>query len=230
MYRNEIKFIIDKYAALLIIGRISGICNKDSFSDDNNQYHIRSLYYDTVSDDFLFETLSGVDIRHKYRIRTYNNDSSFIRLEKKSTENGKKKKDSSILTRQQCDALICGEFFCESSDTQSVLHEFQGEHLDKCFVPRVIVDYLRIPFVYPAGNVRITFDFDVSAGNDFRSFFDEKLLLYPVLPSDMCVLEVKYDDILPTPIRNAVFEDGKLNQSAFSKYALSREEMKKYEF
>jgi len=46
-------------------------------------------YFDTPADKALMEKIDGVDNREKIRIRLYNHDDSFIKLEKKIKVNGK---------------------------------------------------------------------------------------------------------------------------------------------
>ena len=58
----------------------------------------KSLYFDNYTDKALREKLNGVDKREKFRIRYYNEDTSFIRLEKKSKINGLSSKQSAPIT------------------------------------------------------------------------------------------------------------------------------------
>ena len=43
--------------------------NPDPNGDENNQYHIRSLYFDTAYDSALYDKINGTANRDKYRIR-----------------------------------------------------------------------------------------------------------------------------------------------------------------
>ena len=81
-YRNEIKFIISKNIAEILKQRLSLIMDLDtnSFNDDNS-YFIRSLYFDDEDSKAYYEKIDGVEYRKKYRIRIYNLDDKFIRLE-----------------------------------------------------------------------------------------------------------------------------------------------------
>ena len=76
-------------------------------------------------------------------------------------------------------------------------------------------------FVYDFGNVRITFDRNIGSTSELDSFFDENLMLRPVLPSGKHILEVKYDELLPDFLYN-VMNLGSLQRTAFSKYYLCR--------
>lgn len=85
-----------------------------------------------------------------------------------------------------------------------------------------MIEYERTAFVYPGGNVRVTFDRNIMASRACGDFFDERVSgMTPVLPEGLHVLEVKYDELLPDHIARQL-EIGNLRQTAFSKYYLGR--------
>lgn len=222
LFRHEEKFIITPLEAEIIKSKIALICSLDPHADVNGVYNIKSIYFDTCNDKFLNETIDGVNSRHKYRIRAYNNDFSRITLEKKFAENGLKRKESDLLSLAECRALSYEKFFIPDSSNLKIVGELQTESLLNPIVPKVMIGYKRIPYVYPMGNVRITFDSDIVASESIDSFFEETLKDYvEVLPGQV-VLEVKYDEFLPRQIRTILNQTGILSQSSFSKYAMGR--------
>lgn len=68
--------------------------------------------------------------------------------------------------------------------------------------PRVLVSYVREPYVYAAGNVRVTFDSNIRMSLFQREFLDGALpdIIATDAPGDI-ILEVKYDAFLPEVIR-----------------------------
>jgi hypothetical protein len=86
-YRHEWKHEITFGDMLVLRSRLSAVMKRDSHAIDG-KYLIRSLYFDTPTDKALREKVDGVNIREKFRIRYYNNDTSLIHLEKKSKVNG----------------------------------------------------------------------------------------------------------------------------------------------
>lgn len=91
----------------------------------------------------------------------------------------------------------------------------------KLLRPKVIIEYERIPYVYPQGNVRITMDLNISSSHRSDLFLEEKIPLRPILPAGMHILEVKYDEYLPDMIYRIV-QLSNLRPTAFSKYYLGR--------
>ena len=94
----------------------------------------------------------------------------------------------------------------------------------KGYRPKTIVAYKRTPFVFKAGNVRITLDRNIGHTDKFDLFFDETLPLTPVLANGTHILEVKYDELLPDFLYNALNLEG-LKYTNFSKYYLSRKRL-----
>lgn len=68
--------------------------------------------------------------------------------------------------------------------------------------PRVLVSYVREPYVYAAGNVRVTFDSNIRTSLFQREFLNGALpdIIATDAPGDI-ILEVKYDAFLPEIIR-----------------------------
>ena len=86
--------------------------------------------------------------------------------------------------------------------------------------PKTIVDYIREPFIFPAGNVRVTIDYDIRTGLRCTDFLNPDCITIPAGNAPI-ILEVKWDDYLPDLIRDIVQLDGCRTQ-AFSKYAACR--------
>ena len=89
------------------------------------------------------------------------------------------------------------------------------------YQPVQIVEYERIAMVEPNGNVRVTFDRNIGGTNQIGTFFDTVLPCVPALPAGIHILEVKYDEFLPDPIRE-VLNSISLKRVSFSKYYFTR--------
>ena len=107
-YRHEIKHEISRADMLVLQSRLPHLMQADAHAKDG-RYFIRSLYFDTPSDKALREKIDGVDRREKFRIRFYDNDPSFIRLEKKSKLSGLGTKDNAAMTKDEVLSVIAGD-------------------------------------------------------------------------------------------------------------------------
>ena len=89
----------------------------------------------------------------------------------------------------------------------------------------MIIEYNRISYVYETGNVRITLDYNISMDYKTNNFFKKDSPKIPIIDKNMGILEVKYDDILPSYI-DWLININKLERTSFSKY-LNAQKMKK---
>ena len=218
-YRHEWKHPISVADTLVLRQRLRAVMRPDDNAVDG-RYLVRSLYFDTPSDTALREKLDGVNRREKFRIRLYNHDISFIRLEKKSKLAGLGKKQSTLLTPQQAQRIVDGDLDWMRSCEDGLVRELYSKMRTQQLRPKTIVDYTREPFVYPPGNVRVTLDYDIRTGLGCTDFLNPDCPTIPAGDSPV-ILEVKWDEFLPDMIRSAIQLEGR-RVSAFSKYAQCR--------
>jgi len=201
--------------------RAQGVLERDVHAGEDGEYLIRSLYFDSPEDACFYENEDGVDPREKYRIRIYNCDSGRISLECKAKTRGMTAKTACRITREQC------ECFMEGMIPEADESRFPGQRLmfyrmrEKNLRPVVIVQYMRAPYVGQAGNVRVTFDDAIASSNAIGDFLRMDIPLRSVLPVGESILEVKWDELLPSHIRGHLELDS-LQWTAFSKYSLCR--------
>lgn len=199
--------------------RLRAVAKPDPHAVDG-KYLIRSLYFDDINDKALREKIDGVNRREKFRIRYYNGDTSLIHLEKKSKRNGLGHKDTATLTEVQAQAIVDGDTDWMVSSDQPLVQELYSKMKSEGLRPKTIVDYTREPFVYPAGNVRVTLDYNIRTGLSCTDFLNPDCVTIPAGDAPI-ILEVKWDGFLPDIIRDAVQLSGR-RASAFSKYAQCR--------
>ena len=186
----------------------------------NGQYTIRSLYFDTADDKALREKLDGVITREKYRIRLYNHDPSTVHLERKFKHVGLGYKNTAPLTPKQAQAIADGDVEWMSRSDDAVILGFYTRIRNEGLKAKVIVDYIREPFVFAPGNVRVALDYAIRTGMSCTDFLNPACVTVPIKDAPY-ILEVKWDSYLPDVIRDAVQLDSRRN-AAFSKYAASR--------
>lgn len=218
-YRHEWKTQISYPDRLLLHARLDAVCQRDPHAGSDGCYHIRSLYFDNPEDHALRDNIAGAPHRQKFRLRYYNGDLSYIQLEKKCKDFSLGYKLSELITPEECEKIIEGDVSFLLSDPRPLLQDLGEQMRHGLYQAKTIVDYTRIPFVYAAGNVRVTLDFDIRTGLWCKDFLNWDSLTVPA--ADINLLEVKYDNFLPDVIRNIV-QLGNRRTGAFSKYAASR--------
>ena len=218
-YRHEWKHEISYVDLLSIRQRLRAVAESDPHAV-NGKYFIRSLYFDNADDKALREKLDGVNRREKFRIRYYNGDSSLIHLEKKSKVSGLGTKYSATLTAEEAQSIVDGSWDWMLTSERPLVQELYCKMQYQGMRPKTIVDYIREPFIYRPGNVRVTFDYNIRTGLRCTDFLNRDCLTVPA-PDAGIILEVKWDDFLPSVIRDAVQTPGR-RVTAFSKYAQCR--------
>lgn len=220
-WRHEYKYLIDAKQEEILKIRASGIMLRDPHVRADGAYTVRSLYLDDLEDSCFTDNLSGNDFRSKFRIRYYNDDIERIVLERKVKKSGLCMKYSCELSQQECYDIIHGISLriCEGMPMlkKSLFNEINIRKL----WPKVIVTYERIPFVYSAGNVRITFDRNITSSYDIGEYMHCRYSERPVLPLGRCIMEVKWDEMIPLHIKDT-FQMGELRWEALSKYYICR--------
>ncbi len=193
----------------------------DVHAGEDNRYRIRSLYFDDYCDSCMKDNINGNDPREKFRIRIYNQDLSYIRLELKRKERGKTKKSACVIDEALCRRVLSGQPLAMDAVDADVYRKFCLYQQVRLLSPKVIVEYERVPYVYQDGNVRVTFDRNISSGNMVEHFLDESIVTRPVMPLGQHVLEVKFDELIPDFLYQAVQLE-KMRQTTYSKYYLCR--------
>lgn len=227
-YRNEWKYNLTNQQLSLLKSRISEVLDLDPHTPKCGKYVIHSLYFDDYKDQSVYTTNSGLSKRFKWRIRFYDDDLSYIVLERKEKIDSRCHKKSCKLTVDEYEKIISGDITDIVYDTdKNLIKELARDVMLYNYVPKVIVDYERIAFVEEITNVRITFDTKISAAYDFDNFLNGDYIRYYIQPSNQNVLEVKFDDILPSYIKKIV-ESYEFKQTSFSKYYYCRKALDSY--
>ena len=220
-YRHEYKYFLDSTKESILRIRADGLLMRDAHVQADGTYFIRSLYFDDYKDSCAKENEAGTDPRSKFRIRYYNNDTTRIHLEKKSKPSGMTLKESCKLTLEECQSFLQGDIPQIAKDMSPTKQKLFLEMQLRGLMPKVIVSYERIPYVYPGGNVRITFDRSISSSTDIAHFLDGTYITRPILPLGQSILEVKWDEVMPLHIKDVLALD-QLQWTAFSKYYMCR--------
>lgn len=219
-YRHEIKHEINAGDKAAVIANLRAVAQPDPHAGPGGQYGIRSLYFDNLYDKALREKIDGVSRREKFRLRFYNGDTSFIQLEKKVKEGGLGYKLASPVSAEEAQRLVRGDLDWMPASGRGLVAELYCKMKAQGLRPSVIVDYLRTPFIYGPGNVRVTLDENIRTGLKCVDFLNPHCVTIPAgVP--VIILEVKWDAFLPSVIRRAVQLPSR-REGAFSKYERCR--------
>ena len=222
-YRNEYKHVINKAQAIILKSRLKAVMQSDENADENGEYFIRSLYFDTYDNKAVGEKYDGVPFREKWRIRFYNHDTSMIRLENKIKRISACLKISCEITKDEVLKILNKDYDFLKESKEPVRQKFHRELTCEGHVAKTITDYIRTPFISVLGNTRITIDSDLrSPTGGLMDMFDPNSPTVSVFPDERCVLEVKYDEYIPDYIYNLIQQFDGTRTAAMSKYLACR--------
>lgn len=229
-YRHELKFYINSGLYAIIKGRLDAVMKKDSHAK-SGIYRVTSLYFDNVYHTAYLDKLSGSMNRKKFRIRAYNLNPTDIKLEEKIKDDNVGYKKKAYLTYDEYLSILNGNsgFLTEERFSDTAADDFFTSVCATGLKPSVIVDYMREPYVCAAGNVRVTLDSRLSVCYNTFDMFSKDALYYPVFKNGEAVLEVKYDEFLPSYIKE-LFSGLPILQESVSKFILCTDKAEQLKF
>ena len=121
-FRNELKYKITDSDFYIINHNLKGLIRKDS-NCKGDYYIISSIYFDNYKKTSYNQVKEGISERWKYRIRFYNYDDSYIKLEKKHKINGLTNKTSIRITRKTLENILSNKIRIEKNNAP-LLNEF----------------------------------------------------------------------------------------------------------
>lgn len=220
VYRHEKKYTLSWNEFQIINGKLKHVLQRDGNCPPEG-YEVKSLYFDNPFDFALGQKVEGTDLRHKYRIRVYNNDFSYLKLEKKSKSNVMTYKDSVYLKKEEALGIVEGDYNFLLDDDNPLNNNFFYKLKHEQYKPKVIVKYNRIAYVYPVSNLRITFDFMIKKTDRVEKFFNTDNGYMKVYDPNEVIMEVKFDHVLPSFVRSLI-QSPNVMSTASSKYVASR--------
>lgn len=231
-YRVEDKYLIYEDQIAYIKSRLNE-CMRPDPNMKGGSYLIKSLYFDDIQNSGLAANEDGLNERAKFRIRTYDNSSSIIKLELKGKKDGFTSKEAVSIDKSIVDAYLKNDISAGAfADIPQIIDEDSPGLLKRLYLatrstlmsPAMIVEYERTAYVESKGNVRITFDRNIGGSREITRFWEQNIHALPALPTGQHILEVKYDEFMPDYIRQMI-NTGSLIRTSFSKYYYTRNNM-----
>lgn len=202
--RHEMKYVIFYNDYLIYKHRLDQVLKRDGHCKEA-PYTITSLYYDDVYDRAYIEKIEGHAIRHKYRLRYYD-DITDVKLERKSKIHQMTQKVS---------------YRMNGHEDSELLNEFQFLTKHDILRPTSLVRYERMAYIHTVGDLRVTFDLNVRGSSKHLDLETNDHLLSSLLNHNEVIMEVKFNGVLPDFIAS-LLESGHQMALSSSKYVYSR--------
>ncbi|MDT8322853.1 MAG: polyphosphate polymerase domain-containing protein [Bacteroidota bacterium] len=227
----EYKYLFPAEACAMLRSRIKEMCDVDSFAarEADEQYTIRSVYFDTKRLDAYEQKREGERVRRKFRIRTYNAQQadSIAYLEIKSKQGAFLTKHRAPVPYDALSQVFTGRgmedhadtLFCDGAGADAA-SRWMYHYMRMQLQPVVLITYEREPFIGRyEGDLRVTLDKHIRASM-FPALTDiyTEEGLRPTL-CNFAILEVKFTRGVPRWLRRVIHDFG-LNRMALSKYTI----------
>ncbi len=216
-FRHEFKYVITYDVMLKIRNKLNKLLDIDR---DYNGYVLRSLYFDSIEDNDYYDKQGGEYKRKKIRLRTYDINSTKVKLEIKQKIDYHQLKESLVISKKDAKELMKENYEILLSYDSPVALKIYGILRSGCYKPKVVIEYLRI--AYTTGTTtRITFDLNIKKSEDIDDFFKKDINYLEVTTPKEVVMEVKFDRFLE-PYITEVLSKYISNYQSVSKYMMSR--------
>ncbi len=224
--RRELKYVLSEKAYVLLQQRIAAALTHDKGCSENPEgYFVRSLYFDSLGDQALFDKLAGYDSRKKYRIRIYDMSDPKGRFEIKAKRGECIHKTSSWIGRDEIIAAQVGDYHWMRDKRDSCWNMLYNKFVTQMMKPVIIIDYIRDAYTASFNNLRITFDknLTITPVDSIKgcAIYDSFLKPYQPMRKKV-IMEIKFDGVaIPIYIKRllSIIDAPCL---AISKYAIGR--------
>lgn len=220
IYRKEWKYVITEEAYLQIQKMLEAVMEPDEHGS-HGTYMVRSQYFDSLTDGDLCDNLAGVMEKKKIRVRIYSPHDTVAKLEYKCKAGSDGIKYSLLLSKEEALMMEQHHYDFLLDREEELALRLYTKLTEQVYFPKTIVEYDRTAYLYPASDVRITFDRNIRGSVNPYGIFETDPAFVPLLDGGKGVLEIKYNDFFPSALKSLV---GTMDSAAeaCSKYTISR--------
>lgn len=220
VWRSEIKYTISYFEYEYLKGLLSQLMALDR----NDEYWIRSVYFDTpYNRDWKTKNL-GTNIRRKLRLRIYSLSDEMVKLEIKNKKGDYSHKETQSIKKEEALSMLGNDMrWISDYSSNDIFNKVLAMYKTTDLRPKVTVDYYREAYFEPFNDIRITFDKKISCSREVNPYDISKGSIYNIdVPGGDMVMEVKYNHFLPEHIKR-IINSASLTQVSVSKYEVARQ-------
>ena len=223
--RIEKKYLINQSQYEELLKGIRGHMKLDPYCENNKTYKIQNIYYDTINNTLISNSINKPIYKAKLRVRKYYEaDSYFIELKKKAC--GVVGKRRVVVNKEELDSFFRGDNLDHITDYESRMAIKEIKYLMKRYelMPKVYLSYDRLGFFdLEDPTLRLTLDNNIHSRRSNLSFKTDESTI-DVIKKDEYILEIKVKNNYPLWLAR-ILDNLKIRSSSFSKYG---EEYKLY--
>ena len=226
--RYEFKYFLRNDTAESIFKIALNFMNIDKYALNcgSKGYFVRSLYFDNSNYDNFYEKVDGMQVRKKFRLRTYdksfnNNSNFYLEMKGRKLDRIIKKRTSFKMNYLKYFQSLTklNELYFKNKHNE-LIESFLFDHNRKKINPRILVDYLRKPLVNKYGlYFRLTFDSNLTVSKSRSLYENNNFNNNKKYKPGTTILEVKFERSMPAWFHR-VIQTFNLRRQSISKYVL----------
>jgi hypothetical protein len=208
MQRYEKKYLLNKQQYQSFLSFVRQYVDEDIHHINHEPYFVETTYFDDDTHTLVRHSLSSPAYKEKLRVRTYNQNITFLELKKKFLGQSYKLRISLNHVQKEQLLHLDTSFFEDTMEHKELLNMFSKHALK----PVVDVSYYRYAFEDASIGLRITLDHDISYhyyGANKEDLFEHSY-----------ILEIKCHLAFPLWLSKYLSEN-RLHHQSLSKYGLS---------
>ncbi|MGM0378932.1 MAG: VTC domain-containing protein [Bacillota bacterium] len=214
--RFEYKYLIDDHIYNLLKNELSIVLDSDKNHINNEGYVVYSHYLDDINNKDYYNSLIGFKKRKKFRVRYYNDNFDYIKLEKKIKIDDKVKKENIKINKKEYKSILNQNYnFIKNEKAKSELNS-------RDYKAKLLIKYDRLAYTLPFNDIRITLDSNLRYKNNY---LNKNKIFRNVDKEYKRILEVKFNNFLPNHVK-MILEKYNLNRLSISKYVISRQSLR----
>lgn len=218
--RKELKYAISEKDYYDLDTLFKSVLNQDK-NNLKYGYTVRSLYFDSRFDSDFYEKMHGEEVRKKIRLRIYNIEDKFVKLEIKRKINTRQRKETVSISKEDARELIEKNYDVLLKYDNNVAKTIYNIMTVGQYIPVVLIDYNRKAYIHEENSIRVTLDSDIRANETNFDIFSKDIIMTPIFDFYNSILEIKYDGELFCWISSVIDCKDSVFQS-FSKYCSAR--------
>ena len=224
--RREVKYLISLEDRLYLLDALDKLLTPDAYGGYNG-YTVRSVYFDSICNDDYIDKQNKEPMKKRIRMRVYNPDDCKVKFELKRKSYGRELKESQIITRQDAQQIIKGDYSpLLKYDSPAVRDAYQLMSARQ-YRPVSIIEYDRRAYTHENFNTRVTMDNNLRYCDFDYNLFSKDLNFKWAMDRQDTILEIKYDRFLFKQIQQ-VLKHCDLTKKPPGKFATSRKILKEF--
>ena len=224
--RREVKYLVSLPDRLYLLRALDQLLIPDAYGGYRG-YSVRSVYFDSICNEDYEDKVRGAPIKKRIRLRIYHAEDRTAKFELKRKEYGQEKKESLIVSRDQAQRILGGDYRPLLEQGTGLGRYAYDLMTTRRYRPVSLIAYDRRAYTHPQFSTRVTLDQNLRCSNTQLDLFCPHLHLREILPRDETILELKYDRFLFAQLQN-VLSRCDLSRRPPSKFGSSRDLLQRY--